>query len=189
MAARFNVGLTGDKELEQALANVTEKVERKVLRAALRRAALGVLRVAQANIASPRVRIAPGTSQRRARQLQRLARRFGRLRNSLSVKLLSRRKGRVGYQVVTGTRAELGIGGNARYYYPAHVELGHAAPHRGKGALRSVLRHARRLELGDRRTPPHPYLRPALKSRQGEVLAQLSADIRAGLARENLRSG
>jgi hypothetical protein len=187
---RFDIKLLGDTELEKTLAGLTDRLERKVLASAFRQAATGVLRAAQQNISAPRTKLFPG--QRGNKRREREARRFtlkhiARLRNHLHVVALKRKTGRVGYRVITGTRAELGIDAADRYYYPAHVEKGHAAP--GHGRARANARALTQRELGSRRTPPHPFLRPALKSRELEVLNQLQASIRAGIARENLRQG
>jgi|SRR6185503_7521051 len=184
MAGRFNIALLGDKELSAALAALTDKAERKVLIPAFRKASQTVLADAQrrvgAGVSSPlQVR---GRQQGQAltgRQVRRLRRQGAivrGIRNSLAIRPLRRSKNRVGYTVVTGTREQMGITG--KYYSPAHVELGHAAPGAGRAALR-----ARRREFGGRRTPPHPYLRPALKSNEGRLLAQLSQDIGAGIER------
>lgn len=190
--ARFDLTLLGDAEVAQTLATLTERIERKILVAAFRTAALGVRRAAQQNIRPPRVRFAPGTGKRKAKRLQRFALRFARLRNNLHVVPLKRRKHRIGFSVVTGTRAELGLEQGGRYYYPAHVEAGHAPPGqslRRRARMSAISRVLFRREMGSKRTPPHPYLRPALKSREGEVLNTLAARIRAGIAREQLKQG
>jgi hypothetical protein len=108
------------------------------------------------------VRLQQGLGKRRQRQLIRIAQKFARLRNNLNLKPMRRRKHRVGYIVVTGTRQQLGIQG--KYYYPAHLELGHAGPHGSP-----------------RRTRPHPYLRPAIKNET--LLERLASEIRSGIER------
>ena len=191
--ARFGLQLLGDAELANILAGLTDRVERKILARAFREAAVGTLRVAQANISLPKARLFPGHagSTRRAKAARRFAlKHVAQLRNHLHVVALRRKTHRIGYRVVTGTREEFGIPATSKYYYPAHVEFGHAAPHRGRFARVSATTRALYLrELGGKRTPPHPYLRPALKSREGQILAGLHLSIRAGIARENLRSG
>ena len=160
--ARFDIQLLGDKELQRMLADMTEKLERKVLVGAFRKVGRQVQQDAERRVPLRQVRLQVGLEKRRIRQLQRVAQKFARLRNNLTLKPLRRRKHRIGYMVVTGTRQQLGIQGT--YYYPAHVELGHAGPH---GSAR--------------RTRPHPYLRPAIKNEA--LLGMLTSEIRAGIER------
>lgn len=186
MADRFNIALLGDKELSAKLAGMTEKLERKVLSQAFRKAALTIKADAERRVGSG----SRSAVQLRGRQrgLPLTARQVGRLRrqgalvvgirNSLRAQALKRRKGRVGYSVVTGTRAQLGITG--RYYYPAHVEKGHGPPHRVRHGTNAAVRR----EFGSRRTPPHPFLRPALKQNEGALMSQIAEDIRTGIERE-----
>lgn len=181
--ARFDVSLLGDKDLERRLRGLTEKVERNILTRSLRAAATVVRNQAQANIRPRGVVIQPGASRRRERQLRRLAQNFARLRNSLIVRPLKRSRHRVGSAVYTGTRAQLGITG--QYYYPAHVELGHGPPTGRR--RRGLSRLARRTEFGGRRTPPSPYLRPALISRRAEALGIIAGELRRRLPQEATR--
>lgn len=99
---RFNIELLGDKELSRRLQALPEKLERKVLRQALR---------AGANVALPAAR-------------QSAPVRSGRLQRSIRVRALRRRRGQLGVAVQTGRRTQLGIPPGARYYYPAAQELG-----------------------------------------------------------------
>jgi HK97 gp10 family phage protein len=163
--------------LSQRLGALTEKVERNILSAAFRTAARTVLADAQRRAPTRAVTLAPGTKKRRATQLRRLALRFARLRNSMSLKPLRRRKGRVGYTVITGTRDAMGIDPSSRYYYPAHVEFGHGPPRIARRSLTAMARRVHRMEYGHGRTPPHPFLRPALKSNETAILAQLASEI------------
>lgn len=184
--ARFDISLLGDKELSAKLAGMTEKLERKVLSGAFRKSANTVKADAQrrvTHVVTPKARVgrrgrALKITKGQLKRAQRLAIAFSRLASTIHAQPLKRRKHRVGYGVLTGTRAQLGIAG--RYYYPAHVEAGHGPPHRALHQLREAVRR----ELGSRRTPPHPYLRPALKSNEGAIMAQLAADIRAGIEKE-----
>ncbi len=54
-------------------------------------------------------------------------------------------------------------------YYPAYVEYGHAGPH-GSG----------------KRTPPHPYLRPAFDSHKEEALRRLGEGLSETLKKNGL---
>lgn len=60
--------------------------------------------------------------------------------------LRTRRRGLFGITVETGTRPALGVDEDSRWYYPAHVEL------------------------GSHRTPPMPYMRPALLENRARSL-------------------
>jgi len=163
--ARFDISLLGDKELSKQLAALTGKLERNILTKALRSAAFKVRDKGRANIGFSQVRIPTGTSRRNARRLTRaFQRNRSRLRNNLYVRPLKRSRNRVGSAVYTGTRAQLGITG--KYYYPFHVEAGHGEPHR---TSRRLARLTQQAEFGGRRTPPHPYLRPALLSERQAV--------------------
>jgi len=178
--ARFDVSLLGDAELSRQLANLTAKLERNILTRALRSAAVKVRDKARANIGLSQVRIPVGTTRRQARRLTRAYNRNrSRLRNNLYVRPLKRRKNRIGSVVYTGTRQQLGI--TDKYYYPGHVEAGHGEPHR---ASRRLVRLTQQAELGGRRTPPHPYLRPALLSERQSVLNTVAAEIRIRLPQE-----
>lgn len=129
MAVRFDFSFTGDKALQALLASLPDKLERKILAGATVRAAKSVLLpavVANTPVGAPYTRVTRGRTQqgndgafRRIGFRQQVG---GRLRRSYKVRQLRRRAGRVGAQIVTGTRADLGIRG--RGYYPAHLEFG-----------------------------------------------------------------
>lgn len=97
----FDVSILGDRELAARFRSLDRKVGGKVLRPALRLAAKRIRDVARA----------------RAPQLT------GRTAAGIRVKGSSKR-GRLAVQVVTGTREAMGIPADAKYYYPAAVELG-----------------------------------------------------------------
>jgi hypothetical protein len=166
--ARFDLTLTGDKALQRTLADMTDKIERKVLVQAFRATARTVQQDAMARVPMRQVRVQSGLGKRRIRQLQRIAQKFARLRNNIVVKPLKRSRRRVGYTVWTATRQALGI--TSKYYYPAHLELGHGPPARGGRGRR-----------GGARTPQHAYLRPAI--RNPALLGRLTEAIRQGIER------
>lgn len=101
--AMITGSLLGDKELRRALEGLPDNIRNKALRQALREEMKPVLDDAQQNAAD--------TSQRLARTM--------RLR---ALKL--RRSTGIGVKVETGTREELGIPADDRYYWPAAIELG-----------------------------------------------------------------
>lgn len=77
----------------------------------------------------------------------------GNLARSIKLRALKRKKGRVGIEIVTGTRDQLGIPADSPWYYPAHVELG--------------TEHA----------PATSFMRAGLKSGQGSALAAVTAKL------------
>lgn len=181
MANRFDISMLGDKELSAALAALPDNLERKVLARAMRDGGKFLLTLTQA--AAP-VSTDPKDPHR------------GRLKATLKLRTLRRRKGRVGVSIQTGTREELGIVAQAaaraksratsrrglergvlrhfqaglRGYYPAHVELGH------------------KTELGTRTVPPNPYLRGPLHSAREAVLAVIKQSVDAGIERELVKA-
>src|SRR5512139_447967 len=119
---RFDISMLGSKELSAALAQLPEKLERRVLSRALRQAGKFYQTLAAAR--APRDR--------------------GKLATSFKVRALKRRKGRVGVMIQTGTRAQLGIDPKQRGFYPAHLEFGHrdraGVHHAANPFMRSSLR-------------------------------------------------
>lgn len=172
--SRFDISMLGDKALSEALAALPDNLERKVLTRAMRDGGKFLLTLTQA--AAP-VSTDPRDTHR------------GRLKATLKLRPLRRRKGRVGVAIQTGTREELGIvavtrisfegsgsglrvkRGKTTSYYPAHVELGH------------------KTELGTRTVPPNPYMRGPLHSAREAVLAVIRQSVDAGIERELTKAG
>jgi len=124
-SVRFGMALFGDKELEKALTRLGIETTTKLMKEAAVAAAQPVLDAARDN--------APKLS--------------GRLEQNIRIRPVGR-KTFAGAMVQTGTRAKMGISGSSKWYYPAHVELGHPKMLFGKGPFGRV--------------EPKPYLRPAL---------------------------
>lgn len=101
--ARFDISILGAPELSKALAELPDKLERRVMIKATRETGKFFLTLAKAR--------APKES--------------GKLASTMKLRAMRRKKGRVGVRIMTGTRAELGIDPKERGYYPAHVEFGH----------------------------------------------------------------
>jgi hypothetical protein len=160
--ARFDISLTGDKDLQRMLAEMTDKLERKVLTQAFRRVGRVVQQDAMQRIPVRKAQFRQGISARHRRRLERVALRFARLRNNVVLKPLKRSRRRVGTGVWTGTRAQLGR--TDKYYYPAHLEWGHGGPYGSP-----------------RRTRPRPYLRPAITNQA--LMGLLTSEIAAGIER------
>lgn len=113
--ARFDISLLGDAELARKLQALPEKLERKVIRQAIRKGGQPILRTAKAN----------------ANRLT------GAMAKSIKLRAMKRKRGRIGVRIQTGTRLELGIGADDRHYYPAIVEF-------GDGGVRPPFRFMRR---------------------------------------------
>ncbi len=150
MANRFDISLLGDTALAETLASLPEAMERKVLTRAMRDGGKFLLPLTQA--AAP-VSADPRDPHR------------GRLKATLKLRSLRRKKGRVGVAIQTGTRGELGLGPKDTGYYPAFREL------------------------GTRKLPPLPYMRGPLHTAREAVLAVLRQSVDAGIERELKKAG
>lgn len=99
-----DIQLLGDKRLQRQLNSLDRKVQRKVVRRALREGAKIVAEAAKEN--------APVDE--------------GTMRDSIKVRAhKARRRGEFGVSVRTGTREELGIPQDAMGYYPFSIEHGY----------------------------------------------------------------
>jgi len=103
---RFDVSIDGDAELQRAIGSLLPKLEKKVLRQAMREAAKSLLLDVRAAI----------------RQIRQTGKQTDPLSRGMTIKALKR--GRIGVRIETPTRAKLGIPASAKNYYPAHIELG-----------------------------------------------------------------
>jgi len=102
VAKAVDVSLIGDKRLNRKLRRLPLKVQRKVVRQALREAGRPVLATAK--------RIVPV--------------RTGNLRDGLKLRAIKPRGGQFGVAIKTPTREDLGLPATGGGYYPAHIELG-----------------------------------------------------------------
>lgn len=100
------VGISGVMETIKSLKGFHPTLQKKLVRKAIRKAAKPVLEAAKARAAVD----------------------SGAMEESLKLRAAkrSRKSGVVGMSVLTGTRAELGIAPDDRYYYPSVVEYGSA---------------------------------------------------------------
>lgn len=171
--------LTGHKELMRALEQLTPKLEKKVLRQAMRKAAkpihtqaklnapVGQMRSATRDIASRTVKLgkALGASDKqigkaRARvirkseqELKKSGSRYpGQLRDSIKVRAMKSKKGRVG--VVVQTR---------------------------EGDYRGKTFYGAFIEYGRKGMPAQPYMRPAFDTRKSDSFQILFNEIKNGV--------
>lgn len=106
----------GDKRLSAKLAQLDLKVQKKMVRKALRKAGRPVLEEARARVPVD----------------------TGRLRDGLFLRATKRKRGTFGVEVAMPLRADLGISANAKGYYPAVIEYG-AENHPPQPFLRPAL--------------------------------------------------
>ena len=98
-----DISVLGDKELSKSLGRLEMKMQKSIVRKALRKAARPVLDSAKS--------LVPVMT--------------GKLKDSLRIRTLKSRRGTVNVIVETGKRSELGISPNDKYFYPVVVEYKH----------------------------------------------------------------
>jgi HK97 gp10 family phage protein len=171
------VGVTGLRELDQALSQLPDELARKILVGAMRKGATVVrdeaVRLAPRHAGPYEGKKAGGKNPRRP----------GTLRESITVRMVAA-KGT--YDAVT---ARLSVKKIA--WYGRLVEFGHRIVPRlpaGDGVRGSAAsmarRHARKAaRAAGRNVPPHPFLRPAFDSRSAEVVRVVSDVVGTQIAR------
>lgn len=97
-----DITLIGDKQLIKLFKTLPDKLQKKFAVQALR---------AEAKLVKGEIQAATPVLT-------------GRLKKSMKVKSVKRSRVKIGVKIETGTRAELGIPPDSKWYYPAHVELG-----------------------------------------------------------------
>lgn len=102
MAKIIDITMVGDKALQRKLNRMVDKVQKKIVTKGLRAGGRPVLVAAQAKVPVDE----------------------GKLKESLKLRARRARRGEFGMQVITGTRAELGIPADAPGYYPMAIEYG-----------------------------------------------------------------
>lgn len=119
MPIAVNVKFLGSRELERKLAKLEAKVQRSIVRKALRRIAATVKPLMEAAIPID----------------------TGLLKSQgLRLRAAKRSRTNLGVNIMTPSRKELGISSDSPYYYPAHVEFGHNSPLTGKVHAVSYIR-------------------------------------------------
>lgn len=158
-APQITIEVLGSKELSEAFGKLDRKAQEKLIFPGLERGAQVVLMYAR----------------------QKAPVRTGKLRNTMFTKKgrKSRKKG-IAWLVSTGTREQLGIDADDKYYYPAVVEYGGVIGAKAKsfgGALRRTLFGQRNLK----RINAHPYMRPAADAAAPRVFSILKQTIARGI--------
>lgn len=107
---------------------------------------------------------------------------------TLTVRAIRRSRKFVGARLLTAPRDRLGVKGNSRWYYPAHVHLGRKIKSlRGtqKAATRrAVVERVSKIGVLAYQVPPRPYLRAPLMKHGAEWKLLLGTLIRDGIERE-----
>ncbi len=147
-----DISLLGDKALDAALEALGIKVRDRIVKLGTKAGAGVWLRAAKAK--------APvGPRKPRGRHLK----------STLKVVPVpgswGRKYDKIGHRVVTGTRQELGIPPDAKYYYPAALEYGRRDPSDPRVSI------------------AQPFLRPAFDENEARVKAVASEKIWAGVKR------
>lgn len=149
MGDGIGFGISGDKELLNAISKLPGSVQRRVARPAIRKAASIVSKAAKANLKS--INFTDST---------------GQLRRSIGVKTKTTRSGRM--IAIVGPRSGFDIVHRGRprdpFFY-AHLVEGGTAPHEAGG----------RLHPGSK---ARPFLRPAWEDNQAQIRAAIISEMR-----------
>ena len=130
-----DIRLLGDKRLQAKLGKLVGPLQRKIVAKACMAAGQPVLEAAR--------RMVPVKT--------------GKLKGSLVLKKYSGKRGSFGADIATGTREELGIAPDDKFFYPAAVEFGHG------------------------NVPAHSFLRAGIDSQRGTAKAILKTEIASGI--------
>jgi len=134
--AAIDISIFGDKKLEKQFKKLDLKLQKKTIKKALRDSAKIVKNTAKARVGV----------------------RSGKLKKSLKVRTeKGLKRGQFGIVVVTGTREELNIDADDKYYYPAAVEF------------------------GTKNLPAKPYLRPAIDENRDLIFDLIASRIRSAI--------
>ncbi len=154
MPIKIDISMLGDKELSKAFKKLPEKMQKKALLDATKDVAGIVAMSAKLKIPSqpegPKQKRRPGSMH---------------LKDTLKVVKIKGKQGRyqIGWNVVTGTREELGIDPKAKYYYPAAVEL------------------------GSKNRPPHSFLRSTIAEKTEGGIKYIASKLRKFIERQEAK--
>lgn len=104
----IDISMLGDKALTKKLGKLPGRLQKKVLRQAMRKAAKPILADIKQSISSIRV----------------TGLHTDPLKKKTKIKSLKRSRNKIGVRITTPTRDELGIPADSKWYWPAHIELG-----------------------------------------------------------------
>lgn len=142
--ALIDISLLGDKALTRKLNKLPNRVQKKVVRQSMRKAAKPLLVSIKHAIGEIRV-----TGEH-----------TDRLRKGMKIKSIKRSRTRLGVQIVTPRRQELGIPDSKKYYWPAHIELGTS------------------------KSRPRKFMRDTVDSNRTQTMGIIQREIASGIIRE-----
>jgi HK97 gp10 family phage protein len=158
----YQFPIEGAKQLDKKLIALGPRIAKKVVRQAIRPAAKGIQRTAQAN--------APVDT--------------GALKKSIKVRALKRSRTRIGITVATNSSDNLFKG---KEFYGGLLEFGFR---RGKrtNAIKQAQKKGKVLESDNRPlVPPRPFMKPAFDSNRDRAGQMIVDNLRSGIEREASR--
>lgn len=171
---KMTIVIEGAKELEANLATLPQRIERKVIRQAVRDGQRPMLAAAKSNAAALGKGIEHHGRDMSALLAKNIVIKAPRKQKKGSYALHVQMRAGVdefvyyrqgSHTKVTYTKSERKIGKTVgRTYIPAAIELGHFS--------------------GDTYVPPVPFMRPAAEATQGETIRRFTDTLRTGLLRE-----
>lgn len=168
-----NVQIKGLSELQKVLSTLPEKLEKNVMRAAMREGAMVIMREAKANV--------PVATPNLENQV-----RYGGYSGALrdSIRVSTRLKGgKVTASVKAGGKTKRG----ADVYYAKWVEYGTAAHEIVPAKARSIFFGGKAMKSVDHPgSAPRPFMRPAMDNRATEALQAFADGIRKRLTKQGL---
>ncbi len=178
-AGAITMTLKGYEDLEKAFNGLHVRIQKKMLRPALR-AGAKVLR--------------EGIKHEIQSSLSTTSQDAPHLADHLRIKAMKRdrsKKGRIGYVVISGFRDELGIK-KKDTYYPAHIEYGHLTrkPSLSTQILDSVSRGSsnRQVQYQVHHVPANPYMKRGLEGTRSKAMSVVESTVIAKL-REYSKGG
>lgn len=167
--ATMELRLEGAKELERAFNALPAAFQRKALRPALR-AGTKVMREAVRHEAQASLATSGSPAPHVA--------------DTLKIKAMKRKRGRVGFVVITAPRVVLGIK-SADTYYPAHIEYGHLTGPRVQtvtleplpGENRRATNRRTQLEAGRQHVPANPFMKRGLEAGRAAATAAIVTEL------------
>lgn len=99
----IDISLLGDKKLEKSFKKIELKLQKKIFKAAVKDAAKPILALAKSYVPVD----------------------TGKLKDSIKLKAGTGKRGTIGVRIETGTRAQLGISADDKFFYPTVVEYKH----------------------------------------------------------------
>lgn len=155
----------GLEELKQTLATLPERMASDLVRAGMREGSKTIRRAIQSQ--------APIAKGRVPKQYGQAA---GDLKRNIIIR--SRRKKNI---------LDFRVGVNDKAFYGRFVEAGHRHRRLPRNKTLAAIAHA--IEVGDKSTPPHPFMRPAFEQSWRNALDQTASSIATRFDSLNITGG